>query len=346
MKSIKDVARLAGVSIATVSRYINSPEQVRAQTAKKVAEAIEKTGYKTNFLARNFRMGKTQQIVVVLPSVGIPFYGPILKGLRDVAEAADYHILVMETNYNLMEFDDVTRLLMNKAADGIILLSTFSPFKAEDEESEKQKGHPPIVMGLESISKDQSHLPCICIDNKSAARDATNYLIDLGHKDIGFFFGNIGYFDGKPRPEPRLTKERADGFELAMQERGLEVNASWVIKTTISVEGGQKAAQQLLAQAQRPTAIFCANDEMALGAMFEFKRAGLRIPEDISVMGFDNMHYGKISDPPLTTVEQPAELIGERSMRCLLKLIAGEKLDKTQEFVPHSIIKRETCRQL
>lgn len=341
MSSIKDVAEKAGVSIATVSRYINSPDQVRAPTAKRVKEAIKATGYETNSLARNFRTGKTQQIMVVLPSIGIPFYGPIVEGVRNVADSVGYHILVMETAYNSVEFDDFTRMVMSKQTDGIILLSTLSPFK---EANVAPRGvRPPIVLGLESISTELSRFPCVCVDNEAAAHDATQYLIGLGHRNIGFLYGNIGFRYGSPAPEPELTKARAVGFRNAMSARGIPVNEDWVIKAPMSVDGGRQAARELLARGSRPTAIFCANDEMALGAIFEIKKAGLRVPEDISVMGFDNMLYGQISDPPLTTVEQPAEKIGEQSMRRLLNLIAGETGGNNMEIVPHRLIERQSC---
>jgi LacI family repressor for deo operon, udp, cdd, tsx, nupC, and nupG len=334
MSSIKDVAQMARVSIATVSRYINSPDRVRAPTAKRVKEAIEVTGYKANSLARNFRMGKTQQVMVVLPSIGIPFYGPIVAGVRRVADSVGYHILVMETAFNSVEFDDFTRLVISKQTDGIILLSTLSPFK---EVSIATNGiRPPIVLGLESISAELSHFPCVCIDNEAAARDATQYLIGLGHR-------NISFLQGSPNPGSELTKARAVGFRKAMAANDILVNEDWVIKVPINVEGGRQAAKQLLTHGSTPTAVFCANDEMALGAMFEFKKAGLRVPEDISVMGFDNMLYGEISAPPLTTVEQPADKIGEYSMRRLLKLIAGEPVGNNMEIIPHRLIERQSC---
>ncbi|HEX7028292.1 MAG TPA: LacI family DNA-binding transcriptional regulator [Gammaproteobacteria bacterium] len=344
MSSIKDVADMAKVSIATVSRYINSPDQVRAPTAKRVAEAIKKTGYEINSLARSFRTGKTQQIMVVLPSIGIPFYGPILEGVRRVANSAGYHILVMETAYNSVEFDDFTKLVMQKQTDGIILLSTLSPFKEPNVPADGV--HPPIVLGLESISAELSHFPCVCIDNEAAARDATEYLIGLGHRDIGFLYGNNGFEYGSSTPEPQLTRVRAAGFRNAMSARNVPVNEDWVIKAPISVDGGRQAAKQLLTLASRPTALFCANDEMALGAIHEIKQAGLRVPGDISVIGFDNMLYGEISDPPLTTIEQPAEQIGERSTRCLLKLITGEATDDNMEIIPHRLVVRQSCRPI
>lgn len=344
MSSIKDVAEKAGVSIATVSRYINSPDRVRAPTAKRVKEAIKVTGYEANSLARNFRTGKTQQIMVVLPSIGIPFYGPIVEGVRKVADSVGYHILVMETAYNSAEFDDFTRMVMSKQTDGIILLSTLSPFKESNVASNGVR--PPIVLGLESISAELSRFPCVCVDNEAAARDATQYLIGLGHRNIGFLYGNIGFRYGSPAPEPELTKARAVGFRNAMSARGIPVHEDWVIKAPMSVDGGRQAARELLTRGSRPTAIFCANDEMALGAIFEIKKAGLRVPEDISVMGFDNMLYGEVSDPPLTTIEQPADKIGEHSMRRLLKLIAGERGGDNMEIIPHRLVERQSCMAL
>jgi LacI family transcriptional regulator, repressor for deo operon, udp, cdd, tsx, nupC, and nupG len=340
MISIKDVAEMAGVSIATVSRYVNSPDQVRAPTAKRVEEAIRKTGYETNSLARNFRTGRTQQIMVVLPSVGIPFYGPILEGIREIADTAGYHILVMETAYNSVEYDDFSKMVMSKQTDGIILLSTLSPFK---EPNVSSGNHPPIVLGLESIATELSHFPCVCIDNEAAAHDATQYLISLGHRDIGCLNGGIGFVYDLRNPESELTKARANGFRKAMAAGNIPIKEEWVTKAPMSVKGGRLATKQLLAQTSRPTALFCANDEMALGAIFEIKQAGLRVPEDISVIGLDNMHYGEISDPPLSTIEQPAHKIGEQCMKRLLKLIAGEAVEDNLEIIPHFLVKRESC---
>ena len=344
MSSIKDVARLAGVSIATVSRYVNTPEQVRAPTAKRVEAAIRKTGYETNWLARNIRTGKTRQIIVVLPSIGIPFYGPILKGVRKVADAAKYHIQIMETAYNSVVFDDFTRLILSKQADGIVLLSSLSPF--EDKDPDLNVALPPIVLGLEDISAKMSHLPSVCIDNEAAARSATEYLIGLGHRDIGFLNGvytKIIATGSNSSLRKHVTDERAAGFRSAMKKKKVPVREDWVIETRLSIDGGRQAAKQLLAMDSIPTALFCANDEMALGAMFEIKKAGLKIPDDISIVGFDNMCYGEISDPPLTTVEQPAERIGERSMERLLSIIEGHDQQQNNEFLPHSLIKRDSC---
>jgi LacI family repressor for deo operon, udp, cdd, tsx, nupC, and nupG len=246
----------------------------------------------------------------------------------------------METAYNSVVFDDFSRMVMSKQTDGIILLSTPSPFT---EPNFNTNNAPPIVLGLEGVSTELSHFPCVRIDNELAAQDATEYLINLGHRNIGYLNGYIRFMSEVPHFESQLTKARTMGFRKAMAAHNIAVNEDWVIKASISMEGGRQAIRELLALPSIPTAIFCANDEMALGAIFEIKKAGLRVPEDISVVGFDNMLYGEISDPPLTTIEQPAEKIGERSMQRLLKLINGESAESNMEIIPHRLIERESC---
>jgi LacI family repressor for deo operon, udp, cdd, tsx, nupC, and nupG len=264
-----------------------------------------------------------------------------LEGIRKVADAEGYHLLVMETDYNSVEFDDFTKLVMSKQTDGIILLSTLSPFK--ESHSHADGIHPPIVLGLEGIAKELSQYPCVCIDNEAAAFDATQYLIGLGHRDIGFIHGTIGFLYGLPTMDCEWTKARADGFYKAMSANKIPVNEDWVFTAPMGLKGGRQAAKQLLTLDSRPSALFCSNDELALGALFELKQGGLRVPEDISLMGLDNMLYGEISTPPLTTIEQPAELIGERTMRRLLKLIAGEASGDNIEILPHHLVERESC---
>lgn len=333
MSSIKEVAKLAGVSIATVSRYVNSPDQVHTKSARRVAQAIQATGYSPNNLARNFRIGKTQKIMVVIPSIGLPFFEPILRGIRRVADSVGYHILVMETDYNHHQYDNFSKMIMTKQTDGIILLSTLSPF--QDTNLRDSDTHPPIILGLENVSPDLESFPCVRIDNKLAAREATEFLINIGHKKIAFMYG-------MPDANSVITKPREAGFREAMAAANICVNEDWLVDGQLCLRGGRQAARELLSKAELPTAIFCANDDMALGALHEFKQAGLRIPEDISVVGFDDITFAEISDPPLTTVAQPAQEIGERSMQRLLLAIKGDKASINTEVIPHRLVVRKS----
>lgn len=333
MSSIKDVAKMAGVSIATVSRYVNKPDQVHTKSARRVAQAIEATGYSPNNLARNFRIGKTHKIMVVVPSIGLPFFEPILRGIRRIADSVGYHILVMETDYNHHKYDNFSKMIMTKQTDGIILLSTLSPF--ENTSLNADESRPPIILGLENVSQNLENFPCVRIDNTLAGREATEFLINMGHKKIGFMYG-------KPDEDCAITKPREAGFRQAMANANLNVNEDWIVDGQLNLRGGRQGARQILALAEKPTAIFCANDDMALGALHEIKQSGLRIPEDISVMGFDDICFAEISDPPLTTVAQPAQEIGERSMQRLLMAIKGDEASINTEVIPHKLVVRKS----
>ncbi|WP_231758635.1 LacI family DNA-binding transcriptional regulator [Microbulbifer elongatus] len=332
--SIKKVAKLAGVSIATVSRYLNSPEQVKEKTRNKVQAAIAETGYAPNALARNFRRGKTSLIVVVLPAIGDPFLEKVMRGIWRVADEQGYSILIRDTRSNSHDFDDYTEMVFSKQADGILLLASISPFKEAAAIRDAERAHPPLVLGLESVNEDLSHFPSVRVDNIAAAADGTDYLIQLGHQRIGFING---------KRDSLLTKDREKGFRKAMRKAKLPVSGDWFVEGEQSIDGARRATRRLLDLERRPTAIFCANDEMALGAIHEIKSAGLKVPRDISVIGFDDIRYAEIADPPLTTIAQPAEEIGERSMRRLCQAIDGSEESGVAETVPHQLIVRKSA---
>ena len=331
--SIKDVARLAGVSIATVSRCINSPEQVRDTTREKVQEAIRQTGYSPNTLARNFRRGKTQVIMVVLPSVGDPFFTGVMSGIRAVSDESGYSLLINETQFNTMTEDEIGAMVVSKLADGIILLASMSPFGTRILSAESRRALP-IVIGCEAISSELDAFPSVHIDNVAAAREATEYLLSQGHRKIAFISG---------QPDSLLTREREEGYRHAMKEAGIDAGHDCIASGGLTLGGAIEATRVLLSRKDPPSAIFCANDEMAMGCMHAIKANGLSVPRDISVMGFDDTRYAKIMDPPLTTIYQPAEEIGERVMYRLLHEIEEERSHGSKpEIVPHKLIIRRS----
>ena len=174
--SIKEVARLANVSIATVSRSINSPEKVTEKTRLKVQDAIRRTGYSPNTLAQSFRRGRTNMVMVVLPSVGDPFFTAVMKGIRAAARSKGYSVVIEETQLNTLTADEIGAMLVSNQADGIILLASASPFGTEIL-SAKSKRRLPIVIGCETISPELAEFPSVQIDNIAAAKEATNFLI-------------------------------------------------------------------------------------------------------------------------------------------------------------------------
>ncbi len=331
--SIKQVAELAGVSIATVSRCINEPARVREKTRIRVQEAILETGYEPNTLARNFRRGRTNLIMVVLPSVGDPFFTVVLQGIRSVVDAHGYSIIISETRSNTLSADDVGAMLVTRQADGVILLASIFPFGDEVLERAGRRAQP-IVIGCETISSRLADFPSVHIDNVGAAQEATGYLLDQGHRAVAFITARV---------DSPITQDREAGYRRAMADAGIGVQDGWVVEGDLRLEGAAVATRQLLAHPRRPTAIFCGNDEMAMGCLHELRGQGLAVPGDVSVMGFDDIRYAATTQPPLTTVAQPAGEIGRRVAERVLKAIeAGRAMSRTAEIVPHRLVLRDS----
>ena len=331
--SIKQVAEIAGVSIATVSRCINNPAQVRERTRVRVQAAILETGYSPNTIAQSFRRGRTNVIMVVMPSIGDPFFTEVMRGIRSVVAEHDYSIIISETNFNTMTAQEVGAMMVSRQADGFILLASIFPF-GNEVLARAEKRSQPVVIGCETISASLADIPSVHIDNVAAAQDATNFLISKGHKKIAFISG---------QSTSLLTKDREFGYRAAMHKARLGIEIGWVVEGNLSIEGAGKACKQLLQHPEQPTAIFCANDEMALGCIHEIKKLGLSVPKDISVMGFDDIRYARVMEPALTTIAQPAGQIGERVAIRLFKAIdTGNQPNNQPVILPHKLIIRES----
>ena len=331
--SIKEVARLAGVSIATVSRCINKPEKVTPKTRIKVQDAISQTGYSPNTLAQSFRRGRTNIVMVVLPSVGDPFFTAVMSGIRGVARVKGYSVLIEEAELHKKTADEIGAMLVSNQTDGIILLASMSPF-GNEVLSANSKRRLPIIIGFETVSSDLAGFPSVHIDNIAAAKEATNYLISQGHQRIAMVCGHESSL---------LTNDRELGYRAAMKQAELSIEDGWVVAGDLTLAGARKATRNLLNHGNRPTAIFCANDEMAIGSFHEIKSAGLQVPRDISIVGFDDIRYAEVTDPPLTTIRQPAKEIGERVMYQLCRCIeAGKGASSEPEIVPHELVIRQS----
>jgi LacI family transcriptional regulator, repressor for deo operon, udp, cdd, tsx, nupC, and nupG len=329
--SIKEVARLAGVSIATVSRCVNTPALVSEQTRLKVQDAILKTSYSPNRLAQSFRRGRTNLVMIVLPSVGDPFFTAVMRGIRTVAKARGYSVVIEETQLNTLTADEIGAMLVSSQTDGVILLASPSPFGTEIL-SARSKRLLPIVVGCETIAPELADLPSVQVDNVAAAADATGHLIAHGHQRIAMISGQASSL---------LTRDRERGYRKAMKKARLRVHDGWVVDGDLTIPGARAATRRLLDHPTRPTAIFCANDEMAIGCLHEIKAAGLSVPGDLSVVGFDDIRYAAVTDPPLTTISQPAEEIGERVMERLYRRIEGsDEARNGPEIVPHKLVIR------
>ena len=325
MSSIRDVARLAGVSVATVSRALSMPEKVSKESLEKVHTAIAQVGYKPNMLARNFRSARAYAVVVLVPDIANPFYSLFIRALEDRAHQKGYAVLLGDTRGTPERELEYIRRVETRLADGIVQLRPSS--------EKSQNNVPADVPCVNACGCEYTNGPSIRIDNRGAAKSMVNYLLSLGHKRIGVISGL------KDNPH---AIDRLQGYKEAIQEAGIAYERDLIAEGDFTMWSGLNAAFQFCNMKNRPTAIFSMNDEMAIGAMQTFKAQGIRIPEDMSVTGFDDIAYAKYCDPSLTTISQPAEEMGKMAMDMLLKIIEGEPLGQTECVLPTEFIIRKS----
>ena len=330
--TIVEVARLAGVSITTVSRCLNAPEKVGRKTLARVRKVIEDINFSPNMLAQSFRRGKTNIILVVVHEIGSALFYDILQGIRSVLEGR-YSIILTESRTGLAENNNFIDMLVAKQVEGVILLCSVLPFSKKLIEIEASRSLP-IVIGLEPLSDELNKLPSVHIDNFAAALDATNYLLSLGHRNIAFVSGPKRSY---------VTRDRESGFREAMQRAGLPISDDTIVYSDLTANGGVNAARDIFQRPVVPTAVFCANDDMALGVMSAAARAGRTVPDQLSVMGFDDIRYAALVSPALSTVSQPGYDIGIQAARRLLGAIESpDDSRRLVEILPHRLVIRQS----
>ncbi len=325
MSNIRDVARLAGVSVATVSRALSNPEKVSDDSLEKVHNAIAQVGYRPNMLARNFRSARAYAVVVLVPDIANPFYSLFIRALEDRAQQKGYAVLLGDTRGTPEREMDYIRRVETRLADGIVQLRPSS--------EKSQNNIPPDIPCVNACGCEYTTGPAIRIDNRAAAKTMVNYLISLGHRRIGVISGL------KDNPH---AIDRLEGYKEALAEAGIPFEKDLIAEGDFTMWSGLNAAFQFCNMKVRPTAVFSMNDEMAIGAMQTLKNQGIRIPEDMSVTGFDDIAYSKYSDPSLTTISQPAEEMGKMAMDMLLKVIEGEPLSQRECVLPTEFIIRKS----
>lgn len=325
MTNVKDVARLAEVSTATVSRVLTNTGNVSEKNRKKVLDAVEKLKYHPNSIGRQLRKMETKTILVVVPDITNSFFSNILRGIENTAGEKGYQVLLGDTqNKNA---DDYFKYLYEKQVDGIILLTS----KLSVEHLRDIYKNFPVVLACETIA--ELDIPTVSINNIEAAEIVTEYLINLGHKNIMHITGPL---DGI------LGKNRLQGFENMMKKHQLLNAESSFKEGDFSLESGYRIGEEILKTKDRPTAIFAANDEMAIGIIKTFKKYNIKVPEDISIVGFDNIKLAEIVDPELTTYSQPNYQIGEKAMKLLLKIIEKSDLESNTVILEGKLLERSS----
>lgn len=331
MVSIKDVAKLAGVSTATVSRTLADPDKVQSKTRDRVLAVVEQSGYVKNKLASSFRTRRTHSIVVLVPDITNSFFSNIIQGVETVARKAGYRILLGDMQNNPNNALSYGELCAQRQADGVICLGRTIPFPYDKNRKSIDPDWPPLVMACEY--DDAIAIPGVGIGNTGAALEAVRYLGDLGHTRIAFINGPV---------DSPLCKDRLAGYQKGMAELGIQNTQSLIYGGDFSLDSGADAARDMLESAELPTAILAANDAMAIGALPVLKKQGLRIPKDISIVGFDDIKFAAYCDPPLTTIRQPRTRIGELSMQMLLDILNGADPAPKRRELPHTLVVRDS----
>ncbi|WP_435169873.1 LacI family DNA-binding transcriptional regulator [Falsirhodobacter sp. 1013] len=324
---VRDIARMANVSTATVSRALSRPDLVSPSTREAVLKAVADAGYTVNVAARNLRRQRTGSVLALVPNLANPFFSNIIAGINSVLRTRGLTLLVADTQGGPDVHAQLGALAHSSRADGLIVLDGSLPMSILT-----QPACPPVVQACEWI--DGLAAPRVMADNRGGAALAVRHLIELGHRRIAEVTGPAGN---------TLTVERSKGVRDALAEAGVTQRNDWLLEGTFSLGSGQQAARTLLAMKDRPDAVLCHNDEMACGLMGELQRTGIRVPEDISVIGFDNIDMAAHVTPGLTTVQQHRVDIGAKAADVLLELMEnGSPVDTTQMPV-HLVIRRSTA---
>lgn len=322
MSNIREVAHAAGVSVATVSRAITSPEKVSPASLKKVKDAIKAVGYRPNLLARNFRAAKSYAIVVLVPDITNPYFSQVIQAIEERAQQKGYAVLLGDTRESSKREQEYVNRVETRLADGVIQLRPQSMSASEQ--------NIPWVNACGCVGTPG---PSVRIDNIGATKTVVDHLLALGHTRIGVISGL------KDNPH---TIDRLEGYKQSLSQAGIAFKKELIAEGDFTMWSGQNAAKQFFQLKERPSAICCMNDEMAIGAIQTLKAEGLRVPDDISITGFDDINYAKYWDPGLTTIAQPAEDIGKVAMDTLLRIIDGEDLSDQEIVLPTEFILRKS----
>ncbi len=310
MTTVKDIAKQAGVSTATVSRAFANPQQVSEATRNKVKQAADKLGYAPNAIARSLRTQQAKTIVVILPDISNPFFSDIIKGIEKIAHREGYKVLIGDADQDIDRAKKYLDLVHSKQADGVLLLTADLPLSVLIDDNQQAKL--PFVMVCEYYA--DTDIPRVHIDNEASARSVIELLVEKGHKKIACITGQASN---------AITVARMKGMRDYMQETALELSQNFICEGDYTLQSGYDLARQLLCLEERPSAIFCHNDEMAIGVLRCAREMDIIVPEMLSVVGFDNIPFSEYCTPQLTTVHQPRQLIGETAMLRLLDLLAG-----------------------
>lgn len=330
--TINDVAEKAGVSAKTVSRVLNEEPFVKDSTRESVLKAIGELGYRPNSLARSLRMQETKTIGLVVPNSANPFYADVAKGVEKVSFDEGYNIILCNSDRNINKEIMYADLLAQKQTDGILFVGAWIGDQMDHIHQLHQTGMPMVIVDrlIRGLPIDS-----IVADNFLGGKIATEHLLSLGHRRIACIAG---------APEATPNAKRLLGYKDALEQAGIPTNESLIFRGDFQYSGGYQGGQALLSLAEPPTAIFAANDLMAVGAIRAALDQGLSVPDDLSVVGFDDIQMSAFVNPSLTTISPHNQKMGEIAMRMLLDRIREKNLPVRHESLDVELIERQSTK--
>jgi len=327
--TIKDVALAASVSISTVSHVVNNTRFVDPATRERVLHSMDELGYHPNYLARSLRKGVSKTIGLIVPDAANLFFAEIARKIEDYGYKQGYSVILGNSDNDPEKQTNYINTLLAKRVDGVIFISSGGEVNDLVRFSESQV---PVVVADRDVPLELADV--VMLDNEQAGYDATRHLIELGHKRIACI---TGPHDLSP------SMQRVEGYYRAMAEFHLPIDPQYITAGDFRFLGGEQAMERLLMCTPRPDAVFVLNDMMAIGAMTAIRRAGLSIPADISIVGFDDIELASAVTPSLTTIAQPIAEIARHATDLLIQRLGGSRKDENQRVILQaSLIKRES----
>jgi LacI family transcriptional regulator len=329
---MREVAERAGVSVTTVSHVINNSRPVNPQTRERVEEAMQALGYQPNVLARSLRQGVTHTIGIILPDSTNPYFSEVVRGIEDTSFDQGYSVILCNSDNDLDKEHHYINVLVEKQVDGIIFVA--AGLSAENINALQARGIPLVLVDrrVPDVQVDN-----VLADNQRGGWMATTHLIELNHQVIGCIAGPEGV---------RLSSDRVDGYFQALEAANLHSDSSWIVEGDFQYQSGYEGAKALYNLLPSPTAIFACNDLMAIGAYRFAHENNLTIPEQLSIVGFDDIRLAAYTNPPLTTIHQSKHEMGTKAAELLMERIADQELGPRQEILEINLVIRGSTSSL
>jgi DNA-binding LacI/PurR family transcriptional regulator len=327
---IRTIARLANVSIATVSRTINNVATVNQKMAQNVWDVIERLDYVPNTQARALVSGRSRLFGLIISEITNPFFPELIQGFEDIAVEHGYEILVSSTNYDPKRMSHCIRRMLERKVEGVAIM-TFGIEEPLLDQLAKRK----VPLVFVDVGPDRPGISVLKVDYQHGIRQAVQHLVELGHRRIAFISGPVRLHS---------AQSRLVAFTKSMQECGIATEPEWIIQGDHTLEGGVAAMEKLLASEELPTAVVCSNDMTAIGVLHKLYRAGLRAPDDISVIGFDDIHLAQVTMPPLTTIQMSRFALAKAAVTALRAQVeeSQQPAGKLEFDIPTELVMRES----